>query len=334
MDRFISKENTIILEVTNLNYALLIIGFIILIKGADFFIDGASSIAKIAKIPSLLIGLTIVAFGTSAPEAAVSINAALKGANDIAIGNIIGSNIFNLLVAVGFSAMIRPIKVQKTTIIKEYPLSVYSVAMLAILSLDTVFGGQDANIITRGDGLILLLGFGIFMFYLVDMAISSKEADDEMEQIVKLPLSKSIIFSILGLVGVVFGGDIVVKAATEIAVNLGMSQTLVGLTIVAVGTSLPELVTSITAARKGESDIAIGNIIGSGLFNIFFVLGISASISPITVSSKLIFDFAILAIVTIISHVFAFSKREVDKKEGFTLVVMYIAYMIFIIIRN
>ena len=334
MDRFIPKENTIILEVTNLNYALLIIGFIILIKGADFFIDGASSIAKIAKIPSLLIGLTIVAFGTSAPEAAVSINAALKGANDIAIGNIIGSNIFNLLVAVGFSAMIRPIKVQKTTIIKEYPLSVYSVAMLAILSLDTVFGGQDANIITRGDGLILLLGFGIFMFYLVDMAISSKEADDEMEQIVKLPLSKSIIFSILGLVGVVFGGDIVVKAATEIAVNLGMSQTLVGLTIVAVGTSLPELVTSITAARKGESDIAIGNIIGSGLFNIFFVLGISASISPISVSSKLGFDFAILALVTIISHVFAFSKREVDKKEGFTLVVMYIAYMIFIIIRN
>lgn len=334
MDRFIPKENTIILEVTNLNYALLIIGFIILIKGADFFIDGASSIAKIAKIPSLLIGLTIVAFGTSAPEAAVSINAAMKGANDIAIGNIIGSNIFNLLVAVGISAMIRPIKVQKTTIIKEYPLSIYSVAVLIILSLDMLFSGQNANVLTRGDGIILLLGFGIFMFYLVEMAISSKEADDEMEQIVKLPLSKSILYSVLGLIGVVFGGDIVVKAATEIAVNLGMSQTLVGLTIVAVGTSLPELVTSITAARKGESDIAIGNIIGSGLFNIFFVLGVSATIHPIEVSSKLVFDFVVLAIVTLISHAFSFSNKEVDKKEGFSLVIMYVAYMVYIVIRN
>ena len=317
-----------------MSYVLLVIGFIILIKGADFFVDGASSIAKIAKMPTLLIGLTIVAFGTSAPEAAVSINAALKGSNDIAIGNIIGSNIFNLLVAVGLSAMIRPIKVQKTTIIKEYPLSIYSVALLIILSLDNLFAGNDANLLTRGDGLILLLGFGVFMFYLIEMAVLSKEADDEVEEIVKLPLSKSIIFSILGLVGIVFGGDMVVKSATDIALHVGMSETLVGLTIVAVGTSLPELVTSVTAARKGESDIAIGNIIGSGLFNIFFVLGISATIHPIAVSSKLIFDFIILAIVTVISHVFAYSKKEVDKKEGFALTAMYIAYMVYIIIRN
>jgi len=317
-----------------LSYLLLVIGFIILIKGADFFVDGASSIAKIAKMPTLLIGLTIVAFGTSAPEAAVSINAALKGSNDIAIGNVIGSNIFNLLVAVGISAMIRPIKVQKTTIIKEYPLSMYSVALLIILSLDNLFAGNNANLLTRGDGLILLLGFGVFMFYLIEMAVLSKEADDEVEEIVKLPLSKSIIFSLLGLIGIVFGGDIVVKSATNIALQLGMSQTLVGLTIVAVGTSLPELVTSVTAARKGESDIAIGNIIGSGLFNIFFVLGISATIHPIAVSSKLIFDFIILAIVTVISHVFAYSKKEVDKKEGFALTAMYIAYMVYIIIRN
>lgn len=189
-----------------MSYVLLVIGFIILIKGADFFVDGASSIAKIAKMPTLLIGLTIVAFGTSAPEAAVSINAALKGSNDIAIGNIIGSNIFNLLVAVGLSAMIRPIKVQKTTIIKEYPLSIYSVALLIILSLDNLFAGNDANLLTRGDGLILLLGFGVFMFYLIEMAVLSKEADDEVEEIVKLPLSKSIIFSILGLVGIVLAG--------------------------------------------------------------------------------------------------------------------------------
>ena len=230
--------------------------------------------------------------------------------------------------------MIRPIKVQKTTIIKEYPLSIYSVALLIILSLDNLFAGNDANLLTRGDGLILLLGFGVFMFYLIEMAVLSKEADDEVEEIVKLPLSKSIIFSILGLVGIVFGGDMVVKSATDIALHVGMSETLVGLTIVAVGTSLPELVTSVTAARKGESDIAIGNIIGSGLFNIFFVLGVSATIHPIAVSSKLIFDFIILAIVTVISHVFAYSKKEVDKKEGFALTAMYIAYMVYIIIRN
>ena len=317
-----------------MSYVLLIIGFIILIKGADFFVDGASSIAKIAKMPTLLIGLTIVAFGTSAPEAAVSINAAIRGSNDIAIGNIVGSNIFNLLIAVGISAIIRPIIVQKTTIIKEYPLSIYSVAVLIILSLDSIFSGSETNILTRGDGIILLLGFGVFLFYLIEMAVLSKEADDEVEEIVKLPLSKSILFSVLGLIGVVFGGDMVVSASTEIALKLGMSETLVGLTIVAVGTSLPELVTSVTAARKGESDIAIGNIIGSGLFNIFFILGVSATIHPIAVSSKLIFDFIILAIVTVISHVFAYSKKEVDKKEGFALTAMYIAYMVYIIIRN
>ena len=317
-----------------MSYVLLIIGFIILIKGADFFVDGASSIAKIAKMPTLLIGLTIVAFGTSAPEAAVSINAAIRGSNDIAIGNIVGSNIFNLLIAVGISAIIRPIIVQKTTIIKEYPLSIYSVAVLIILSLDSIFSGSETNILTRGDGIILLLGFGVFLFYLIEMAVLSKEADDEVEEIVKLPLSKSILFSVLGLIGVVFGGDMVVSASTEIALKLGMSETLVGLTIVAVGTSLPELVTSVTAARKGESDIAIGNIIGSGLFIIFFILGVSATIHPIGVSSKLIFDFVVLAIVTVISHIFSTSKKEVSKTEGFILTFIYLAYMVYIIIRN
>ncbi len=317
-----------------MSYLLLAIGFIILIKGADFFVDGASSVAKIAKMPTLLIGLTIVAFGTSAPEAAVSITAALKGSNDIALGNIIGSNIFNLLVAVGLSAVIMPIKVQKTTIIKEYPLSIYSVALLVILSLDSLFSGNSDNVLTRGDGIVLLLGFGVFMFYLIEMAFLSKEANEVEEVSVKLSLPKSIIFSVLGLAGVVFGGDMVVKSSTDIALQLGMSETLVGLTIVAVGTSLPELVTSVTAARKGESDIAIGNVVGSGLFNIFFILGVSATVHPIAVSNKLIFDFVVLAIVTLVSHVFAYSKREVSKKEGIVFLIMYVAYMAYIVVRN
>ncbi len=318
-----------------MDFILLVIGFIILIKAADVFVDGASSIAKLAKMPPLLIGLTIVAFGTSAPEAAVSINAAIKGANDIAIGNVLGSNIFNLLVAIGIAAMIRPIKVQRTTIIKEYPLSLYSVALLFVLSLDRTLAGQSENLLTREDGIVLLFGFGIFMFYLVQMAFLSKETDNlSDDDTVVMSLTKSILFSVLGIAGVVLGGDMVVKSASSIAVMFGMSETLVGLTIVAVGTSLPELVTSITAARKGESDIAIGNIIGSGLFNIFFVLGISAFISPITVSEKLYFDFIFLGAVTMLSYFFSISGKKVDKREGLILTLIYAAYMIYIIIRN
>lgn len=318
-----------------MDYILLLIGFLILIKAADVFVEGASSIAKLAKMPPLLIGLTIVAFGTSAPEAAVSINAAIKGSNDIAIGNVLGSNIFNLLVAVGIAAMIRPIKVQRTTIIKEYPLSLYSVALLFVLSLDVMLAGQTENLLTRADGIILLFGFAIFMFYLVQMAFMSKETDNLADDdTVVMSLPKSIIYSVLGIAGVILGGDMVVKSASAIAMMLGMSETLVGLTIVAVGTSLPELVTSVAAARKGESDIAIGNIVGSGLFNIFFILGVSAVISPVTVSEKLYFDFIFLGAVTMLSYFFSISGKKVDKREGFILAAIYVAYMIYIIIRN
>lgn len=313
-------------------YIFLIIGFILLIKGADGFVSGASSIAKRFNIPSLIIGLTIVAFGTSAPEAAVSITAALSGQNDMAIANVVGSNIFNLTFVVGVTAFINPVKVQRSTIIKEFPFVLLASVVLAILAHDTRFQGYNENLLTRADGLVLLALFAIFMYYLIEMAFTSK--DKEEENIVVMKLSKSIIYSILGVAGIIIGGDMVVNSASKIAITFGMSENLVGLTIVSIGTSLPELVTSIVAAKKGESDIAIGNAVGSNLFNILFVLGISSFISNIAVQSIVFSDMLVMLLVSIITYVFAISKKAIKKGEGSILVAIYIAYMIFIIIRK
>lgn len=317
-----------------MSYILLIIGFLFLIKGADSFVSGSSSIAKIFKVPSLIIGLTIVAFGTSAPEAAVSITAALKGNNDMAIANVVGSNIFNLLLVVGVSSIINPIKVQKTTIIKEFPFAILASIVLIILSHDTKFQGYNINSLTRADGLILLSLFIIFIYYLIEMAITSKEEMNIEQNNENLSIGKSIIFSILGILGIIIGGDIVVNSASNIALNLGMSQNLVGLTIVAVGTSLPEFVTSIIAAKKGESDIAIGNVVGSNLLNILFVLGLSSTINNIQIQPIVFIDMLVMVFITILTYIFASTKKTVSKGEGIVLSIIYIIYMIFIIIRQ
>ena len=317
-----------------MEYFILVVGFFLLIKGADFFVDGASALSAIAKVPPLLIGLTIVAFGTSAPEAAVSIVAALKGSNDIVVGNVIGSNIFNLLVAIGAAAIIRTITVKKNTIIKEFPLAIYATLLMLFLAGDKLLDGSDFNVISRSDGIVLLLGFAVFVFYLVELAFLSDEEDSAIFDLETIPLSRSIVFLVLGLIMIVAGGNMVVKSASEIAIFWGMSEALVAITIVAIGTSLPELVTSAAAAYKGQSDIAVGNIIGSGLFNILFVLGFSAVISPVKVADKLFFDFAFLIGITLISYLFSYTKKEIDRTEGVVLVSMYVIYMIYIIIRN
>lgn len=317
-----------------MSYILLIIGFIILIKSADFFVNGASSIAKALRIPTIIIGLTIVAFGTSAPEAAVSVTAALKGNNDIAIANVVGSNIFNLLAVIGIASMIKPVKVQKTTILKEFPFILLSSLVLLILSHDTKFQGYSNNELTKSDGLMLLALFSIFMYYLLEMAITSKE-DMQVEQgSKKSSIPKSLMISLLGIIGIVFGGQVVVDSASNIALSIGMSENLVGLTIVSIGTSLPELVTSVVAAKKGESDIAMGNVVGSNIFNILFVLGISAFINPISVHPIVFVDMFIMFIISIIAYIFATTKREVNKFEGLLMVLIYISYMVFIIIRQ
>lgn len=263
-----------------MNYILLLVGFVFLIKGADGFVSGASSIAKKFNIPPLIIGLTIVAFGTSAPEAAVSVTAALKGQNDMAIANVVGSNIFNFLVVIGITSMIKPIKVQKSTIIKEFPFVILASFVFSVISHDTRFQDASQNMLSKADGYILLSLFAIFMYYLIEMAFTSKD-NEQQEEIEEIPLNKSIIYSILGIIGIIIGGQLVVDSASNIALAWGMSENLVGLTIVSVGTSLPELVTSIVAARKGESDIAIGNAVGSNIFNLLFVLGLSSAIHSI-----------------------------------------------------
>ena len=313
-----------------MDYVLLLIGFVLLIKGADFFVDGASSIAKTLKVPSLIIGLTIVAFGTSAPELAVSITSALNGQNGIAVGNVVGSNIFNTLMVVGVAAMIYPLTVKKSVLFKEFPFTVLSGIVLFILAIDVFMESGTTNILSRTDGAMLLIFFCIFMYYLIESALKAR--DSEEEEINAIPLWKSIVFSVVGIIGIIFGGDMVVDSATNVALSLGMSETLVGLTIIAIGTSLPELVTSVVAAKKGESDIALGNVIGSSIFNVFLILGVSSVLHPIELSGPIIIDIFIMIIVTLITFAFSINKR-INRIEGGALVAGYIAYMAYIIMR-
>lgn len=318
-----------------LAYLLLIVGLALLIKGADYFVEGASTIATLMKIPPLLIGLTIVAFGTSSPEAAVSIAAAIEGNAGVAVGNVVGSNIFNITFVIGVTAFIFPLQVESQTLKKEIPFTLLSSVALLVLMADIALEGLTGNAITRSDGLIFLLFFAIFMYYVVEMALNSKQNNVEVTQApAKGTWGKNILFTLAGLAAIIFGGDLVVDSATDIALSLGMSETLVGLTIVAVGTSLPELITSITAAVKKQSEIALGNIVGSNIFNILFVLGASSVISPLPVDSKLFLDVILMIIVTIVLFFFSLSHYKVGKFEGLILAVAYIVYMIFIISRN
>lgn len=315
-----------------MSYFILVIGFVLLIKGADLFVDGASSIAKSLKIPSLIIGLTIVAFGTSAPEAAVSITGAFAGANDITVGNVIGSNLFNLLVVVGVASFISPLNVKRSIIAKEFPFAIMGAFVLIVLGYDSRYHNYPDNVLTRADGIMLLVLLAIFMYYLIELALTSRKNGVEEEEEIKVySMPKSIGLCLIGVIGIVLGGDWVVDAASDIALTFGMSQSMVGLTIVAVGTSLPELVTSIVAARKGESDIALGNVIGSNIFNIFFVLGISSFIHEITINTAVFFDMFIMLAASFITYGFAASKRKINKPEGAFLVLLYVVYMAFVI---
>lgn len=317
-----------------MKYVFLVLGLVLLVKGADLFVTGASSVARRFHIPSLIIGLTIVAFGTSAPELAVSVTSALNGQSDISMGNVVGSNMFNLLVVVGIAAFILPFKVKETIIAKEFPFVLLSCLALIVLTFDITLGNGTANVLNRTDGLVLLMFFGIFMYYLLSVALRAVKENKDEEVMVSLGLGRSLIYLAIGLAGVVFGGDITVDAASAIARDFGMSEAMVGLTIVAVGTSLPELMTSVVAARKGESDIALGNVIGSNIFNVFFILGLMAFITPVAVSGAVAFDALLLAAISLIAFLFALTDRRFSKGEGLVLVALYAAYMIFVIWRS
>lgn len=320
-----------------MTYLLLLVGFALLIIGADYFVKGASAISAILRVPPILVGLTIVSFGTSSPEATVSITAALNGNDDVSLGNVVGSNLFNTLFVLGVTAFIAPIIVKSQTIRKEIPFSFLASITLLVLMADIFLQDFSNNMLTRSDGIILLLIFAVFLYYIFELARKSR--NDFGEQPSKIEEKdknwvKNGTFILGGLAAIIFGGDFVVKNSTEIALSLGMSEALVGLTIVAVGTSLPELVTSAVAAWKKESEIALGNIIGSNIFNILFVLGASATISPIGVNSSLFTDIFILIVYTIVVLIFAMTNLTIKKREGIFLAISYIVYMIYIILRN
>lgn len=304
---------------------LLVIGFVLLIKGADFFVEGSSSVAKMLKVPSIIIGLTIVAMGTSLPECAVSITASMTNNNALAVSNAVGSNIFNLMVVCGFCALFNPLVVEKSTLKKEFPFSMICAVLLLVC-------GYIAMELGRVDGLILLILFVCFLVWMVRSALKARAAAGDEEYEV-LPVWKCIVFIIGGIVAIKFGGDFVVDGASTVAAKMGLSQNLIGLTIVACGTSLPELVTSVVAARKNELDMALGNVIGSNIFNILFVLGIAASISPIAFIMENVIDIVILIAMSLIVWIFAWTKQKLDKKEGIIMLLMYAVYLVYICIR-
>ena len=317
----------------------LVMGFVLLIKGADFFVEGSSSVAKRLHVPSIIIGLTIVAMGTSLPETAVSVSASLTGNNELAVSNVVGSNIFNLMVVIGVCAMIATVNVAEETIKRDIPISLVCAGFLLLLG-EIGLGDKEGMILGHFDGIIFLCAFAVYIFHLIKTALkASKEGrkveieggSDEDIKLVSIPIS--ILFIVGGAIAIAIGGDMTVDAASRIAGDLGMSQTLIGLTIVSIGTSLPELVTSIVAARKNEVDMALGNAIGSNVFNIFMVLGVASAISPISIVAENIIDLCVLVVFTVCVWIFAGTKRKIGRMEGSCMVALYASYVVYIIIR-
>lgn len=316
-----------------LNYLFLLGGIALIIFSANWLVEGASSIAKRFGISDLVIGLTIIAFGTSAPELTVNLFSALTGSTDIAIGNVLGSNIANIFLIVGISSIIYPLEIKKNTTWKEIPLSLLAAIVLGILANDTFIDNSSmGDFISRIDGLVLLSFFVIFMVYITEIARGQSETE---EITTSLPLGKALLFVVGGLAGLFFGGKYLVEGAVNIAAMLGMSEKLIGLTIVAIGTSLPELATSVVAAYKKKTDIAIGNIVGSNIFNIFFILGVTSVIKPLPFSPSINFDIfvAILASLLLFLSTITLGRRKVDKVEGGFFLLIYIGYIIYSIIR-
>ena len=329
---------------------LLILGFIFLIKGADIFVEGSSSIAKKLKVPPLIIGMTIVAMGTSLPEAAVSVSASMNNANSLAVSNVVGSNIFNLMMVLGICALFNNLHVGKDVLKRDYPFSIFCAALMIVLG---VFGFKEDGSyginweIDRAAGILYLVLFVGFITVLIVSAMKARKvasetgvvaerslADEMEEDVADLPVWKSILFIVIGAVAIKFGGDWVVDGAVAIAEAIGVSDTIIGLTICAVGTSLPELVTSIVAARKNQLEMAVGNVIGSNVFNILFVLGIAATISPIPFSVENIIDICVLIFFSVLIYIFCLSKKTINKVEGGVMVALYVLFMVYVCLRE
>lgn len=321
-----------------LQIVLLVAGFIALIKGADLFVDGSSSLAAIFKVPSIIIGLTIVAMGTSAPELAVSTSAAINGSNEIAVSNVVGSNLFNLLMVLGICALIKPLPLDNVIKKRDFPFSIIitialfvamGVGVLQSTDFATVKMNDNVTTLDRWMGIALLVIFAIYMIVLIRSAIKNKT---EGEEVKKMSPLKSVLFVLIGIALIVAGGHFVVESAKYIAAAFGMSETLIGLTIVAVGTSLPELVTSVVASRKGENGLAVGNVVGSNIFNILLILGVSGTIHPIGVNFASMIDIAILIATSILVFIFSL-RNKINRPQGAVMILIYIATMVFAIVR-
>lgn len=310
---------------------LLVIGFVLLIKGADIFVDGASSTAANFKVSKMLIGLTIIAFGTSAPEFAVSMQALANGSTDMVLGNVIGSNIINILLILGLAALIRPIRVKANTICKELPICLLVSVLLVVLFLDIQISGGSENIISRSDGIAIILFFLVFLYYLI--ALARRKRSNKKAEKAKFKISVSLILVALGIAGVIIGSNLIVNSATTIATDIGVSERVIAMTVIALGTSLPELVTTLTAARKGEAELAVGNIIGSNIFNICMVLGVPVALfGKVTPGSFQVVDLAMLVVSAVILFIFATTKRKISRREGVLMLLTFVAYYAVVLI--
>ena len=319
---------------------LLAVGFALLVKGADFFVEGSSSVAKKLSVPSIIIGLTIVAMGTSLPETAVSVTASLTNNNELAISNVVGSNIFNLMFVIGVCSILATIYVQKETVTRDIPFSILCALLLLVLGILAI-GDTSGMTLGHLDGILFLILFAGYIGLMIRSAMKARaegrevEVNEEFdaEELKVMSYPKSILYIIGGAIAIAVGGDLTVDTASRIAIDLGMSQTLVGLTIVSIGTSLPELVTSIVAARKNEIDMAVGNAVGSNVFNILMVLGIASAINPVSLIRENIIDIVILIAFSVVVWIFAATKKKISRKEGIAMVAMYLIYAIYIIMR-
>lgn len=316
-----------------ITYALFLLGFVLLIKGANMLVDGASALAGRLGISALVIGLTIVAFGTSAPELMVNILASLSGNTDIAIGNVVGSNIANILLILGMSAAVYPLMVKSTTVWKEIPFALLAVVMLYVLANDVLIDGATASELSRIDGLVLMGFFVIFLYYIIGLA---KSGQAEVDEVPKLSVAKASFYTVLGIAGLVVGGKWIVDGAIAIASGLGVSESLIGLTIVAVGTSLPEMATSVVAAYKKNVDIAVGNVVGSNIFNIFWILGVSSFINPLPFAPVMNLDLVVTIGVTLALFLALFvGKRHIiERWQGIVFIILYILYVGYLVLRG
>lgn len=307
----------------------LLLSIVVIVKGSDMLVDGCVNLAKFLRVPTLVIGLTVVAIATGVPEIAISITSSIKGSNGLLLGNLLGSNMFNILFILGLIALIKPLLVKREIIIKNYLFALLSCFVLFVISYDVYFGDEVYNIITRSEGILLLCFAGIFLYSTILGVMDEKRLKVEKGKFT----SKDAVWILIGILMVAISSEVIVNSSVNISKWFGISENLIGLTVIAVGTNLPELVTSVVAVRKGEIDMAIGNLVGTNIYNIFLILGMAATINPIAISPSSFMDIIILAITSIIVYIFIQHKKDINKREGMLMIGLYIAYIVYVVIR-